>query len=141
MIEIKNFFGDWKEATREQAEAFYKHFKQNVTVIKWEDKQKYFNDNYIRGGYVSLRGKVETIEERQERVFNVYKERLIKECFNLSIRFNVVEYLCNSSQINPFELATQLIKEGITILFDDSSINSTENKRKERQVYKLVQWE
>ena len=47
MLEIKAFFGEWKEATKEQAERFYKTFCEGSAAIKWEDKQKYFNEHFI----------------------------------------------------------------------------------------------
>lgn len=142
MLEIKAFFGEWKEATKEQAESFYKIFCEGATAIKWEDKQKYFNEHHIRGGHVMLNGKVETTEEQEERVFQAYKNRLTTEVRNASIsenvRFNVVEYLCSFPKIDPFVMAASIIKDGITILFDDTSISKKENQSKERKVNKLL---
>lgn len=142
MLEIKAFFGEWKEATKEQAESFYKIFCEGATAIKWEDKQKYFNEHHIRGSHVMLNGKVETTEEQKERVFQAYKNRLTTEVRNASIsenvRFNVVEYLCSFSKIDPFVMAASIIKDGITILFDDTSISKKENQSKERKVNKLL---
>lgn len=72
MLEIKSFFKDWKEVTKEQAEAFYKIFQSGCTTIEADDRQ-YFNDRHIRGGHVLLSGKIETTEEQRERIFNCYK--------------------------------------------------------------------
>lgn len=84
----------------------------------------------------------ETEEQKQERIFQHYKNRLINEVRNASgnekIRFNVIEYLCSFPKIDPFVMGASIINEGITILFDDSSISSEENRRKERQVKKLL---
>lgn len=80
---------------------------------------------------------IETVEEKQERIFNSYKNRLIKES-NGSTRFNVIEYICSFSQIDPFVMAASIIKEGIAIAFDDSSISREENRAKERKVKKLL---
>lgn len=66
MLEIETFVKGWKEATREQAEAFYRVFKEGSTAIRWQDKQQYFNDNHIRGGHVLANGKVETEEEKKQ---------------------------------------------------------------------------
>lgn len=74
MIEIKFLFGDWKEATKEEAEKFYRTFQEGSAAIKTEDKQEYFNKHHIRGGHVLSTGKVETVEEQKERVFNHYKK-------------------------------------------------------------------
>lgn len=60
-LEIKTFLGEWKEVTKEQAESFYNHFYKHSTAIKKEEKQKYFNKNHIRGGYITLNGEVKTI--------------------------------------------------------------------------------
>ena len=68
-----------------------------------------------------LNTRIETAEEKQQRIFNSYKNRLIKES-NGSTRFNVIEYLCSFPKIDPFVMAASLIKEGIAIAFDDSSI-------------------
>ena len=86
--------------------------------------------------------RIETAEEKKERVFQHYKNRLIKEVRNTSgnenIRFICIEYLCGFHKIDPFVMAASLIKEGITIVFDDSSISRKENRRKEIQVNKLL---
>lgn len=86
--------------------------------------------------------RIETAEEKKERVFQHYKNRLIKEVRNTSgnenIRFICIEYLCGFPKIDPFVMAASLIKEGITIVFDDSSISRKENRRKEIQVNKLL---
>ena len=84
----------------------------------------------------------ETEEQKQERIFQHYKNRLINEVRytsgNEKIRFNVIEYLCSFPKINPFVMGASITNEGITILFDDSSISREENRRKERQVNKLL---
>lgn len=142
MLEIKVFFGGWKEVTKEQAENYYKTFCNGATAIKWKDRQKYFNEHHIRGGHIMSTGKVETTEEQKERVFQVYKNRLTTEVRNASknedIRFNVVEYLCSFPKIDPFVMAASIIKDGITILFDDTSISKNDNQAKERKVKKLL---
>lgn len=142
MLEIKTFFGDWKEVTREQAEAFYNNFYNGSQAIKMIDKHKYFNKYHIRGGHVLLTGKVETTEEQKERVFNHYKNDL-QNIANRTrdgkeLRFNCIEYVCNLPKINPFAMAASLIKDGFTILYNDSSISTAENRRKEKQVKKLL---
>ena len=89
-----------------------------------------------------LNTRIETAEEKKERVFQHYKNRLIKEVRNTSgnenIRFICIEYLCGFPKIDPFVMDASLIKEGITIVFDDSSISRKENRRKEIQVNKLL---
>lgn len=141
MLEIKAYFREWKEATKEQAEHFYNTFCECATALKGDEKRKYFNKCYIRGGHVLLDGTVETTEEQKERIFQYYKQDLIKTkelSKNIGLRFNVIEYVCSFPKINPFVMAASITNEGITILFDDSSISREENRRKERQVKKLL---
>lgn len=142
MLEIKAFFGEWKEVTKEQAESFYKTFCKGSTAIKLQDKQECFNKHHIRGGHIMANGKVETTEEQKERIFNHYKNRLTTEVRDGSksenVRFNVIEYLCSFPQIDPFVMAASLIKDGIVILFDDTSISKKDNQAKERKVNKLL---
>ena len=141
MLEIKAYFGEWKEATKEQAEHFYNTFCECATALKGDEKRKHFNKCHIRGGHVLMNGTVETTEEQKERVFQSYKKDLLKvkeTSGNEGIRFNVIEYVCSFPKINPFVMAASIINEGITILFDDSSISKEENRRKERQVKKLL---
>ena len=84
---------------------------------------------------------MEQLKEQTERVFNHYKNRL-KDTSSTrerkEIRFNCIEYLCSFPKINPFVMAASLIKDGFTILYDDSSISAAENRRKENQVKKLL---
>lgn len=143
MLEIKSFFGDWKEATKEQAEAFYKTFQNGSTAIKADDKHKYFNEHHIRGGHVLLSGEVETAEEQKERMFKAYKKILAtkgrsEEHLNNPIRFNCIEYLCSLPGINPYEMAASIIQSGYMVLYDDSSINRLENEKKKKRVNKLI---
>ncbi len=137
MLEIKAFFGEWKEATKEQAENFYKTFCEGSTAIKWQDKQDYFNKHHIRGGHIIANGKAETTEEQKERVFKHYKNRLEKDTDG-KVSFSVIEYLCNFPKIDSFVMATSIINDGITILYEDSSISKKENEAKRRKVNRLL---
>lgn len=78
--------------------------------------------------------KNETAQEKEVRIFNAYKNRLSKDG---KTRFNAVEYLCRFPKIDPYKMAASLINDGITVLFDDTSISVAENKRKEKRVLKL----
>lgn len=139
MLEIKTFFGDWKEVAKEQAEMFYEHFFEHATAVAWNDRHDYFNKNHIRGGHVLLNGKVETLDEQKERILNLYKKDLIKTAFEEGkVRFICIEYLCkNSMHLNAYDMAVSILKDGYKILFDDSSITQKENEIKKRKVEKL----
>ena len=139
MLEIKSFFRDWKEVTKEQVEEFYKTFQNSPTVIKVEDKHKYFNEHHIRGGHALLSGKIETMDEQKERMFYHYKKYITKNSININeIRFGVVEYVCSFPQIDPYKMAASLIQSGYTILYDESAISALDNKKKEKHVNKLI---
>lgn len=138
MLEIRNYFGDWKEATKEEVERFYNHFHEHSTNIPYTKKNKYFNENHIRGGHIMLNGKVETTEEQKARIFNHYKNDLLKLAdmpnINRTLRFIGIEYVCNVPKINPFVMGANLLKEGITIVYDDTTISKRENQKKEKKV-------
>lgn len=81
----------------------------------------------------------ETAEQKEIRMFNIYKkdlEKLGKE--HGQIRMNCIEYVCSFPKINPFKMAKALQNDGYTILFDDSSISRTENEKKRRKVEKIA---
>ena len=142
MLEIKTLFGDWREVTREIAERFYKTFEECATAIKYTDRQKYFNENHIRGGHVLLNGTVETNEEQERRIFLTYKKDLVSLSKNHDwLRFSTIEYVCSFPNINPYEMAVNLVKDGIAIVYDDSSISRDANKAKERKVKHLLEKE
>ncbi len=78
----------------------------------------------------------ETPEEKENRIFNLYKSDLMelgKEHGRL--RMNVIEYVCSFPKVDPFKMAKSLISESFHIVFDDSSISQKENERKKRKVY------
>ncbi len=134
MLEIKTFSGDWKEVTREDAEAYYKRFCETATEVAVIERHNMFNKNHLRGGHVMLNGRIETDEEKKARVFQIYKNNLMTEG---KVRFLVIEYECHTPVINPFEMAVALKKDGVVIVFDDSTISKEENAFKMRKVDKL----
>ena len=79
----------------------------------------------------------ETKEQREIKMFNIYKkdlEKLSKD--NNSMRFVCIEYLCSFPKINPYKMAAALSADGIKIIYDDSTISAKENNKKERKVKK-----
>ena len=83
--------------------------------------------------------KNETPEEKRKRIFEFYKKDLKKLSKEHNfLRFNVIEYVCYFPKIDPYKMASALKIEGISILFDDSSISEKENKRKERKVNNIL---
>ena len=53
-------------------------------------------------------------------------------------RYCVVQYLCSFPKIDPDEMAAALIREGVDVRFDDSSISQRENAKHQRRVMRLV---
>lgn len=83
----------------------------------------------------------ETEREQAARVFEHYKRRLIRISSGNTpntLRFAVIEYLCYFPQINPVKMAVSLRREGIQLIFDDSSISKQENAAKEAAVNKAM---
>lgn len=81
----------------------------------------------------------ETKEQKEIRMFNIYKrdlEKLSKD--NNYVRFICIEYLCSFPKIDPYKMAASLSAEGIKIVYDDSSISRAENEKKERKVKKMI---
>ena len=81
----------------------------------------------------------ETKEQKEIRMFNIYKrdlEKLSKD--TNSVRFICIEYLCSFPKIDPYKMAAVLSTEGIKIVYDDSGISKAENEKKERKVKKMI---
>ncbi len=87
--------------------------------------------------FLEIKEKAETQKEKENRIFNHYKNRLKKESSE-KIRFICIEYLCSFPKIDPFVMAAAIVRDGYKILFDDSSISIKENKIKERKLEKLL---
>lgn len=83
----------------------------------------------------------ETAEQKQKRIFEFYKQDLIKLAHtheNPTLRFNVIEYQCSFPDIDPFIMGAAIANCGIKILFDDTAIPAKENKRKERKLKSIL---
>lgn len=79
----------------------------------------------------------ETAQEKETRIFNIYKNR-IKNELGETVRFICVEYLCKFPKIDPYKMAASLSDEGVKIVYDDSSISKEENQKKERKVKRMT---
>jgi len=53
-------------------------------------------------------------------------------------RYNVVQYLCSFMMLDPDEMAAALIREGVDVRFDDSSISAADNAKHQRRVMRIV---
>ena len=76
-------------------------------------------------------------EEKNKRIFNLYKNNLIRlHKEHGQIRFNVIQYVCHFPKINPFKMASVLMTENYNVVFDDSSISEHENEKFYKKVLK-----
>jgi hypothetical protein len=79
----------------------------------------------------------------REAMFEAYKRRLMTEGAKPGevkqwTRYNVVQYLCNFPKLDPDEMAAALIREGVDVRFDDSSISAADNAKHQRRVMRIV---
>jgi len=79
----------------------------------------------------------------REEMFQAYKRRLMTEGAKPGevkqwTRYNVVQYLCSFPHLDPDEMAAALIREGVNVKFDDSSISAADNAKHQRRVMRIV---
>lgn len=79
----------------------------------------------------------------KETMFEAYKRRLMTDDTQPGkvkqwTRYNVIQYLCSFPKLDPDEMAAALIREGIEIRFDDSSISVADNAKHQRRVMRIV---
>lgn len=74
-------------------------------------------------------------KKKKKRIFEHYKQ-LFEKGFNY-VRFNVIEYQCRFSKIDPYKMAVAIKRDGLAILFDDTSITIKENLQKEKKFMKM----
>ena len=82
---------------------------------------------------------METKEQKEKRMFNIYKNDLIKLASDKKeVRFICIQYLCQYPKIDPYIMAASLIKSGMKIVYDNSAISLEENRKDERKVNRLL---
>jgi len=79
----------------------------------------------------------------KEAMFEAYKRRIMTDDAQPGkikqwTRYNVVQYLCSFPKLDPDEMAAALIREGVEIRFDDSSISAADNAKHQRRVMRIV---
>lgn len=77
-------------------------------------------------------------------MFEAYKRRIMTEGLKpgeikQSTRYNVIQYLCSFPKLDADEMAAAVIREGVEVKFDDSSISQRENAAHERRVRRLLE--
>lgn len=82
---------------------------------------------------------METKEQKERRLFDFYKNDLIKLASDeKKVRFICIQYLCQYPKIDPYIMAASLIKSGMKIVYDNSAISLEENRKDERKVNRLL---
>ena len=82
--------------------------------------------------------------KRLKKLVEVYKRYLVMTddtqpgMVKQWTRYSVVQYLCSFSKLDPDEIAAALIREGIEVRFDDSSISAADNAKHQRRVMQIV---
>jgi hypothetical protein len=79
----------------------------------------------------------------KETMFEAYKRRLMTDDTQPGkvkqwTRYNVIQYLCSFPKLDPDEMAAALMREGVEIRFDDSSISAADNAKHQRRVMRIV---
>ena len=82
-------------------------------------------------------------EVSKEAMFETFKRYLMTDDVRPGkvkqwIRYNVVQYLCSFPKLDPDEMAAALMREGVEIRFDDSSISAADNAKHQRRVMRIV---
>lgn len=83
------------------------------------------------------------MKKASTEMFNAYKRRIVTEGLKpgetrQSTRYNVIQYLCSFPALDADEMAAAVIREGVEVKFDDSSIGQRENASHKRRVMRLV---
>ena len=82
---------------------------------------------------------METKEQKERRLFDFYKNDLIKLASDeKKVRFICIQYLCQYPKIDPYIMAASLIKSGMKIVYDNSAISLEENRKDESKVNRLL---
>lgn len=76
----------------------------------------------------------ETAAQRDIRLFDFYKRRLLALAGGEPLRWVCVQYLCSFPGLSPYDMGAELIAEGVEIIYDDTAITRAENAAERRRV-------
>lgn len=76
----------------------------------------------------------ETAAQRDIRLFNFYKRRLLALAGGEPLRWVCVQYLCSFPGLSPYDMGAALMAEGVEIIYDDTAITRAENAAERRRV-------
>ena len=72
---------------------------------------------------------------KEFRIFSHYMDRLTENGTAKQVRMLTIEYLCLEPDIDPIKMAKEIVKSGIPVVFDDSTITKKQNEELRRKVY------
>ena len=76
----------------------------------------------------------ETAAQRDIRLFDFYKRRLLALAGGEPLRWVCVQYLCSFPGLSPYDMGAELMAEGVEIIYDDTAITRAENAAERRRV-------
>lgn len=76
----------------------------------------------------------ETAAQRDIRLFDFYKRRLLALAGGEPLRWVCVQYLCSFPGLSPYDMGAELMAEGAKIIYDDTAITRAENAAERRRV-------
>lgn len=76
----------------------------------------------------------ETAAQRDIRLFDFYKRRLLALAGGDPLRWVCVQYLCSFPGLSPYDMGAALMAEGVEIIYDDTAITRAENAAERRRV-------
>lgn len=76
----------------------------------------------------------ETATQRDIRLFDFYKRRLLALAGGEPLRWVCVQYLCSFPGLSPYDMGAELMAEGVEIIYDDTAITRAANAAERRRV-------
>lgn len=83
----------------------------------------------------------ETPEAKQKRIFEHYKwelKRFASRTTPEALRFPIIQYVCGFPEIDAYEMAVSLAKDGVQIVFGNSANTKAQNAAEQRKFSSLL---
>lgn len=79
----------------------------------------------------------ETAAQRDIRLFDFYKRRLLALAGGEPLRWVCVQYLCSFPGLSPYDMGAELMAEGVRIVYDNTAISPAANRAERRRVERI----
>lgn len=79
----------------------------------------------------------ETAAQRDIRLFDFYKRRLLALAGGEPLRWVCVQYLCSFLGLSPYDMGAELMAEGVRIVYDNTAISPAANRAERRRVERI----